>query len=527
MSLESYRQHQERRHELHRLSRRYTLFLSAVVGIFAGFLAVIFRVLVAHTEEIRGTWSKAMWDAHPIAGAVLIISFCASLGGLSAWMTGHYCKEAGGSGIPYVKAVLISARTLRPVRTIWVKLLGGLLALASGMSLGREGPTVHLGACCAALYGNIAKLSGRTRRALVAAGAGAGLAAAFNAPLAGFLFIMEELRRDMSRVTYGNALVTAVTSVAVTRFCLGSQSTFHLDDFSPMPISTLPIVALVGIIATFVGIGFNKLIGGISSFRKKFNPPSFVAGGSIGALAGILLMFLPEVTGGGNELTQRLLSGEFSHPHLIAVLATLLVVKLVFTVISYATGVPGGIFAPLLTMGALLGTLLGTLCKLGIPDLTPEPARLATIGMAAVLAASVRAPLTGVVLVMEMTGRYHLLYSLLLASFVAYALAESTHDEPIYEALLRQELQHGRAGVQEEARVLEIGVEPGSRFDRERIDHLTIPEDLLIAILDRESRMLVPHGNTQLQAGDYITVVAGPRCGDTELSEFLDSTRTP
>ena len=511
----------ERRRVLHRISRRYTLLLSGLVGLLAGLVAVLFRVLIQETEQWRGSHSLTLLQNHP-AGGFLIVTLCALLGASAAVLTREICPEASGSGIPQVKAVLMSARTIRPIRTITVKLLGGLLALASGMSLGREGPTVHLGAACADLFGKSAHLPGRTRRALIAAGAGAGLAAAFNAPLAGFLFIMEELRREMSHLTYGNALITAISSVAVTRLCLGYNSTFVLPDTSPLPLSAYPIVMIMGVVAALTGMVFNRLL--LAVTVKK--PPA-AAGGLLGAFGGIFVVFLPQVTGGGVELTRSLLRGEQAGPHVLLFLCFLLALKLTFTVASYATGVPGGIFAPVLTMGALQGYWLGLLGQMLIPELTPSPARMAVIGMAAMLTASVRTPLTGVVLIVEMTGQYHILYSLLLASFVAYALSELLKSAPIYDALLSRDLLRDRHARPEEARVLELTVEPGSRLDRARLDRLNLPNDLLVAIIEREDHVVVPHGSTRLEAGDFMTIVAGPLCKDSDLALFVEATESP
>jgi len=209
---------------------------------------------------------------------------------------------------------------------------------------------------------------------------------------------MEELRREMSHGTYGNALVTAVASVAVTRLCLGYDSTFHLADSPPLPLTAYPMVILVGLLASLLGIVFNRSLLRMTS--RKY--PAWLLGAVVGACGGLFVLFLPEVTGGGHDLTRRLLEGE---NHAASWLAGLLLLKLLFTLLSYATGAPGGIFAPILSLGALLGYLTGTIGMAWAPLFTPSPARLATVGMAALLSACVHAPLTGVVLIVEMTGQ--------------------------------------------------------------------------------------------------------------------------
>ena len=513
---------QERRHALHRLSRGTTLALSALVGLLSGLTAVLFRLLVEETESGRAWVCEFLWQRHGHLGMFALIAFSGALGALAAWLTKRLCPEAGGSGIPHVKAVLISARRIRAARLIATKLGAGLLALASGMSLGREGPTVHMGSACGEGFARLFRLPGRTRRALIASGAGAGLAAAFNAPLAGFLFIMEELRRDMSRATYGNALVTAVTSVGVTRLLLGSEPALRAPDMKPLALTALPAVILVGLLAAGVGRLFNVAL--LGSLDIKVSP--WIKGLLVGCLGGVLALLLPHATGGGNALIADLLSGHSEHDA-VWLLLILLVVKLSFTIASYATGAPGGIFAPLLCIGSVLGYTTGLALQYVMPDLTPGPERLATVGMAAVLTGSVRAPLTGVVLIVEMTGQYHTLYSLLLGAFISYAVSEGIKNEPIYEALLERDLKRNRQKLEGEPGLIEFQIEPGSAMDRARIGGLRVPEDFLIAVVERDGEVLVPHGSTRLQAGDYLTVVSGPRCQDGSLSDFLDSARAP
>jgi CIC family chloride channel protein len=486
-------------------------------------MAVLFRVMVLKIEQIRSVLCLQLWSHHHVAGVAVLILLGGGLGAAAAYSTRAFCPEAGGSGIPHVKAVLVSARPMRSFRLIATKLGAGLLALAAGMSLGREGPTVHIGSACGDGFARLFHLPGRTRRALIAAGAGAGLSAAFSAPLAGFLFVMEELRREMSRGTYGNALVTAVAAVGVTRLLLGYDTTFHVTDMQPLHLTAIPVLVIIGLAAAVVGRLFNSAL--LGAVGKK--PPLVWTGAIAGALGGILALTLPQVAGGGNLLTQALLAGDGEVETTRSFLFILLAMKLLFTVLCYASGVPGGIFAPILTMGAILGTFVGAVMQHAMPLWTPSPDRLATIGMAAVLTASVRAPLTGVVLIVEMTGQYHTLYSLLLAAFVAYVASETWGTEPVYEALLGRDLRQNRQWLDGEARVLEVPVEEGSPFDRTRIDKLHVPEDLLVAVVEREGRTLVPHGSTRLEAGDFLTVVAGSSCTDLELSEFLEAARAP
>ncbi len=476
------------------------------MGALSGAVAVGFRLLVEGSGALGQRIGHAML-LRGAGGLLLMALLGAGLGAFAGFLTDRFAPDAGGSGIPQTKAAILGLRPIRPWRIMAVKLLGGCAAITAGFSAGREGPTIHLGAAMGELFGRFARVPARSRRTLVAAGAGAGLAAAFNAPLAGFLFVMEELRREMSPLTYGTALIGSVLAVGVGRFVLGGANAFDLAAPPTLPLSRLPTMALIGVAAGLLGVGFNRLMMAGSGWRIARKVPRWVAGGTLGLATGLLLALWPDVTGGGHHLAERALQGELFAAS-VAVLAGLIAAKLVLTVASYATGVPGGLFAPLLVLGSLLGLLVARLLA-PFPVLTVAPPVLASVGMAAILAGSVRAPLTGVVLIVEMTGQYSLLYDLLVAAFVAYLSAELLHDKPIYEALLERDL-HGGAPVSEhEGEVVEAFVESGSRLDGAQIRALRLPENVTIAVVEREGRTIAPRGGTTIRFGDHLTVVVG------------------
>ncbi|HWD37759.1 MAG TPA: H(+)/Cl(-) exchange transporter ClcA [Fimbriimonas sp.] len=491
-----------RRIQLHRDQRRSQIGRAAVVGVLAGVAAVAFQISVAAAER------TAVWvSLHLPVGLVVLLA--AVVGSLAAWVTGRFAPEAGGSGIPHIKAVLIHLRTLRPIKVISVKLAGGLLALAAGMSLGREGPTVQIGAAVGRLVGDVLKVPKRSYNALVAAGAGAGLAAAFNAPLAGFLFVMEELKREMSPITYGTALIASVCSVAITRYLLGQQASFHIPSAQAPPLSALGPIALFGVVAGLVGIAFNRALLGCLALRTHFKVSPWSAGLVVGAISGLVLVYFPFVSGGGHEITAELLLGHVTSTNLFWLCLAVCGGKLAFTALSYGTGVPGGIFAPILVMGAFLGYGFGLAAHDMAPGISFGAAGFATIGMAAVLSSSVRAPLTGVVLIVEMTAEYQLLYALLVGAFVSYATAELLDDTPIYEALLERDLHRTGQIVSDDAepQIIEFLVEPDAEMDGRKIRDLAMPEGALITTITRNNRQLVPRGTSQIRSGDMVTAV--------------------
>ncbi len=393
---------------LERDRRRRQFLRAAVTGLVAGALAILFKAAVvrAHLFGDAVAAATTRWGA---AGVLALVAVTAALGSAAAWATGRFAPEAGGSGIPHVKAVLLHARPMRPVRLLLVKFGCGFAALAAGMSLGREGPTVQMGAAVGKLVGQVLRVRRRSLPALIAAGAGAGLAAAFNAPLAGFLFVMEELKREMSTITYGTALVGSVCAVAVSRMLTGQGPSFQLESASPVALRVLPLVALFGALAGLVGVLFNNALVAAVTVRERHRIPRAAAGAAIGGLAGLMMILLPEATGVGHDVAQRLLAGQFTHfthftqpqfaqftqfdaRHLVGAALLVCGAKFALTVLSYGTGVPGGIFAPLLVIGAFLGYACGALLQQAFPTLPIVPVVFATIGMSAVLAGSVRAP---------------------------------------------------------------------------------------------------------------------------------------
>ncbi len=359
--------------------------------------------------------------------------------GLAAWLTVRFVPEAAGSGIPHVEETLVRGGRLRWKRLLPIKFVAGALALGAGLSLGREGPTVHLGAALAsALEG---RLGTTARRALLAAGAAAGLTAAFSAPIAGAVFVLEELRVAPNLLMISTGLPAVLASYLVTTAMLGSQPMFALPPVGAPSPWVLPLFAALGIGAGILGVVFNRgLLGALAAFGSMRRVPRPLRAAAVGVLAALVACWVPAAIGSGEPTAQILIQGP---PSPLASLVLLLAVKLVLTLASYGCGVPGGIFAPQLVLGATLGAIVHALAPgLGGGALGPV---LATAGMVGVFSASVRAPLTGLVLVVELTHRGQLLLPQAITAIVAYLLAAGLRDRPIYEAL--RERDAGRASA--------------------------------------------------------------------------------
>ena len=485
---------------------RLQLMRAGLVGLVAGVVAVAFLLLVQLTEKLR--YQGLEWAHSHVWAAVALVLACAALAALAGYLTSTFAPEAAGSGIPQVKAVMQYFRVMRYKRVVPVKFIAGVLALASGMSLGREGPTVQIGAAIGQGISLLLKLPRRIHNQLIAAGAGAGLAAAFNAPLAGFIFTLEEIRFDLSSLNYGIMLIAAVVADITVRSMLGQEPAFLVQHIATPPIEYIPLFFILGALACGAGLAFHKLLMWLQRLmQEKVRIPRWAKAAVVaGGMAAVALV-LPYSWGGGYTVADYLLSGTATTG--IGMLLLLLVLRILFTALSYSTGVPGGIFAPMLAMGAIVGVLLGKFSALVIPGMQDAPTGLGIVGMAAVFAAVVRAPLTGVVLVVEMTGNYDLLLPLMAASMTAYLIASRFNSPPIYDALLGLELSGGQTthGNAENVVWLELTVEQDSRASHARIAELGWPEGCLAVTVTRGLHHIVPTGKTRVRPGDQLRIV--------------------
>ena len=267
---------------------------------------------------------------------------------------------------------------------------------------------------------------------LLAAGAGAGLATAFDAPMAGAIFVLEELvRRFEPRIAIA-ALGASATAISVSRMLLGEVPDFHVEALAYGDAATRPLYFALGAVAGLMAIVYYRiLLGTIAAAERVGGWPVELRAGLIGAAVGTLAWFAPDLVGGGDPITQRTLAGAET----LALLPVVFLVRLALDAVSYAAGAPGGLFAPMLVLGAQLGLLFGLLCRIAFPDLNIQPEGFAVVGMAAFFIGVVRAPLTGIVLVTEMTASVTMLLPMLGAGFVAMLVPVLLRNAPIYDSL--------------------------------------------------------------------------------------------
>ena len=414
-------------------------FAAYLCGLFSGLVAALFRLALGRVDTLRGalvTWAQAFG----LPGCLLMMALVAVMAAMAAWLVQRFAPSASGSGIPHVEAVVCGELPPAPFRLLPVKFLGGLLAIGSGLALGREGPSVQMGASVGGLLSRRFRFSDEQTRALLAAGAGAGLATAFNAPLAGAVFVLEELVRRFDVRIAVAALSASAGAIFVARVFYGSAPDFAVPAIAFLPLGVGWIFFGLGLLAGVAGAAYTRAILMALRFADRLRARTpLVPAAIVGAAVGALAWWSPSWVGGGDPLTQAALSGEV----VLALLPWLFFLRFFLGAACYAAGTPGGIFAPMLVLGAQLGLLFSMLLPGTILSDSP-PQAFAVVGMAAFFIAVVRSPLTGIVLVTELTGSFPLLLPMLAAGTAAMIVAPMLGAAPIYDALKERTLASAR-----------------------------------------------------------------------------------
>ncbi len=411
--------------------------LAPIVGAYAGFVGAVFRLALEGAQRTLGA-IVAFSQAHGVLGVAATAAACGLAAALAAFLVRRFSPHAGGSGIPHVEAVLRGLLPQTSILLVPVKFFGGILAIGAGLALGREGPSVQMGATIAHHIGRVFRCTRADCRALLAAGAGAGLATAFNAPIAGAIFVLEELVGRFEPRTAIAALAASATAISVSHLLLPDVPVFAILPLPAPPPEAMPLCILLGAIAGLFGILYNRAL--LATIAALGRVPPEIRAGAIGACIGAVAWFAPSLVGGGESLAVQALSGTGT----LAIIPIIFVVRFAMSVVSYAAGTPGGIFAPLLALGAHLGLAFGLVCVVLLPGLGLEPRSFAVVGTAALFTAVVRAPITGIVLITEMTASTTMLLPMLGACFTAMLVPTMLRDPPIYDSLRELTLARDR-----------------------------------------------------------------------------------
>jgi chloride channel protein, CIC family len=406
------------------------LVLTLLIGALVGLMAVAFIVLTEHVGKRLYPVGSPAWHRVliPILGSLVM-----------GYLLYRYFPDARGSGIPQTKAALYAREGRITAATAFGKFFCTSATLASGIPLGREGPTVQVGAGIASVLGRFLRLRPEKVKALIPVAAAAAIAAAFNTPLAAVLFALEEIVGDLHAPVLGSVVLASATSWAVLRLVLGNDPLFKVPQYQLVNPWEFLIYAVLGLAGGLVSVAFTKLL--LNLRQRFFKFPRFtlpfqpVVGGILVAIMG---WFVPQVLGVGYDYVGDVLNGRM----LLRLMVLLLVLKLLSVTVAYASGNAGGIFGPSLFLGAMLGGAVGTVAHNIFPAHVATPGAYALVGMGTAFAGIIRAPMTSVVMIFETTRDYAVIVPLMISNLISFFISSRLQKQSIYEALALQDGIH-------------------------------------------------------------------------------------
>ena len=492
-------------------ARRFPVLLigeGLLVGGIGGFVVVLYRMAL----DVAGDWldgilAYAGQTPWRMAGWFVVL-------GALAWLVSRLVSWEpliSGSGIPQLEGEMAGKLEQKWYRVLPAKFLGGFLCLLGGLALGREGPSIQLGAMAGKGISRGLDRGKTEEKFLLTCGAGAGLSAAFHAPLAGVMFSLEEVHKNFSVSALLSVMTASLTADFLATAVLGTDSVFQFTITRELPVHFYWMVLGLGVVLGVLGAFYNWFTLKVQSLYDR---ATFL--NSTGRIlipffcAGVLGFTAPELLGSGHDLIEKLTSVDM----LLGTAVFLLVGRFLFSAVSFGSGAPGGIFFPLLVLGGYMG---GIFAMAGIRLWGLDPVFLnnfVLLAMAGYFAAVVRAPLTGIILIFEMTGTLTQMLSLSVVSIVAYVTATLLGSRPIYESLLdRLLLRRGEKPPKEqgEKMLMHFAVSRGSRIEDLTIGEVRWPENCLLVAVERGSQEIIPRGKTRLLAGDVIVTMTDER----------------
>ena len=490
-----------------RRSERFQVILigeGILAGAVAGLVALGYRILL----EQAGTWLNLILQA--VRGSLPgILAWFGALAVLAAVVAALLKFEPliSGSGIPQLEGEMTGKLTQTWWKILPAKFLGGFLCMLGGLALGREGPSIQLGAMAGKGISHALDRSRTEEKYLLTCGAAAGLSAAFQAPLAGVMFSLEEVHKNFSVSVLVSVMSASLTADYLASRVMGTDTVFQFPIAQELPTGYYGLLLLLGVILGAGGAFYNwftlksqKLYGRLKTrpFVKMLIP--FLT-------AGVLGLCLPQVLGSGHSLVEWMTGGECT----LGMVALVVAVRFLFGGISFGSGAPGGIFFPPLVLGAGIGALFG-LGGTALFGISPEYLNnFVLLAMAGYFTAIVRAPLTGIILIFEMTGSVSQMLSLSLVSITAYVTATLLRSKPIYESLLDSLLRKNGISGEEgngEKILNRFAVAHGSAAANQKIRDVDWPENCLVVSLERGDEELIPRGKTEILPGDLIVIMS-------------------
>ncbi|MDH6368040.1 MULTISPECIES: ClC family H(+)/Cl(-) exchange transporter [unclassified Breznakia] len=478
-----------------------------LVGLIAGCVVAMYRIALNYADTLRnqiiqfidGNWLLMLcWMIGLLILGILVYVFV------------RFEPLISGSGIPQLEGEIVGALEQSWWKVVFAKFAGGLMSLFGGLALGREGPSIQLGAMMGKATGSVINSSKSRQRFLLTCGASAGLSAAFHAPLAGVLFSMEEVHKNFSISLLVGVMVSSLSADMLASWMVGEAVVFQIPIVENIPHSSYGYIVLLGIVLGACGAFYNWFTLQIQSlYQKMTGIPEVVKMCFPFVVAGLLAFSKPELLGSGHNLVEMLTSKDMFLSSMIFIF----IGRFLFSAISFGSGAPGGIFFPLLVLGGYIGGIFtdiaSTYMHLDIVYIN----NFVVLAMAGYFAAIVRAPLTGIILLFEMTGSLNQMLSLSVVSITAYVIATLLGSEPIYESLLER-LLHKQGNVADqptykpgEKVIVSYAVEATSYADGMCIKDVDLPEHCLIVSIQRGINEIIPNGDTQILLGDLLLVM--------------------
>ena len=409
---------------------RFFLVLAVFIGVFSGLAVVCFRLAI--------DWTRiALLGPLPTPHSLRLIAAPVLVSLIVAVLVRHIFPQVRGSGVNQTKAALYIFNGYIPFRTAIGKFITAALAIGAGHSLGPEDPSLQIGAALASALGRRMALSREKLRLLAPVGAAAGLAAAFNAPISAVLFVIEEVIGRWTAGILGSVVLSAISSVVVVRWFLGSQPLFRIPSITTAKPTELFAYAVLGLAGGLAAVVFAKAIAYFRPILRALPGWTQYLQSAIAGLAIGLIGYLgaPQVMGAGYQYMDQAMHDQFTWK----MLALLAVLKILATTLSFVSGTPGGMFAPALFVGAMLGGAVGNVERIFNPHLTGSTGTYALVGMGVLFAGFLRAPMTSVFMVLEVSGNYSIILPVIIANAVAYVVARSLQPTAIFDLLTRQD----------------------------------------------------------------------------------------
>lgn len=465
------------------------VFIAMVIGLFTGIIVSFYRFVI-HEIEALLLYTSNLVNTNVVYIFILLIVLV--ILGLIVGKLVAYKPLSSGSGIPQVDAELRGEINQNPIRVLFVKITGGVLSALAGLSIGREGPSIQMGAMIGKLISKLFNQNKTKERFFLTSGASAGLASAFNAPLAGVLFALEEMHRYFNRKLLLVVFSAAIVADYVSKVIFGTDSVFNFGNINTLPVEKYYLLFGFSIIIAVLGFAYFKLMQLFQNLNTKINFKYKMVIYFVVPI--VFFMYYPLLLGGGGNLFKSL-----SIIDSISILSILFFIKLVYSIFSFSSKVPGGIFFPILILGALIGNIFGKLTGNEFTTL------FIIFGMAGYLTAIVRAPITSIVLLLEMSGNITYLLPLSIVCFSVYIMLNYFDVEPIYEYLLKRLLKNN-THYQRENGVVEIVliVENNSAIINHTVQDLGLHKKSYISKIVRNNEVVIINGSFEFSVDDQV-----------------------